>query len=172
MWLNAFFCCLEYCCCFHMCYTWNVLQKSMAEPHVGIHKRHFNFWDLWHWYILSCAQSMASHVWVIIVFVLCGEIFYNLFRDVVCVYLHLRGDSILRSKGSNAGRTHIKREKVSDRGGKCERVLEGSWKCQSEEERMFRQWGMRKEMQSGPRQRCNSPICLWCNGEAMGWPGW
>lgn len=40
--------------------------------------------------------------------------------------LHLRGDSILRSKGSNAGRTHIKREKVSDRGGQCECVVEGS----------------------------------------------
>lgn len=27
-------------------------------------------------------------------------------------------------------------------------------------------------MQSGPRQRCNSPICLRCNGEKMARLGW
>lgn len=51
------------------------------------------------------------------------------------------------------------------------RCLTG-WKCHSEEERMFRRWGMRREMQSGSRQRCNRPICLWCNGEKMVWHGW
>lgn len=101
---------------------------------------------------------------------LCGQIFYVLFLSCICVCVPVC-TCVKQWKRDVIQSWQVKAVKHWGHTWRERRCLTG-WKCHSEEERMFRRWGMRREMQSGSRQRCNRPICLWCNGEKMVWHGW